>query len=197
MALGKGDRVRVVGGRKSKGATGTIFWVGENKYGEGQRFGLHGDDGETHWIPEEHCEPWSEAPPEPTGPEVQRGDRVRWTEGEQPLEGEVFWLGPNKFGPGTRCGVKDDDGETHWVDSRKLIPGDHERRPGAAEPDGGFVPTDLSEPPLDADVWDGSPLSTSPDVPPDWDEPPPPDDAYADAVAVPADEEIYDDEVPY
>ena len=45
--IGKGDRVKVTSGR-SEGVTGTVFWMGQNKYGPGDRFGVRGDDGQTH-----------------------------------------------------------------------------------------------------------------------------------------------------
>lgn len=47
-------------------------------------------------------------------PDLAKGDRVRSTAG---LEGEVFWLGPSKFGPGQPVGVRDASGETHWLDA--------------------------------------------------------------------------------
>jgi hypothetical protein len=45
-----------------------------------------------------------------------KGDRVRIVEGKGVGQhGEVFWTGPNKWGPGLRLGVRGDDGETYWV----------------------------------------------------------------------------------
>ena len=180
MAFEKGDRVKIVGGRKSKGVTGQIFWVGENKYGEGQRFGIRGDDGETHWVPEEHCEASTETMEVPEGPELSKGDRVLWTDGGVELDGEVFWLGPNKFGPGTRVGVKDDDGETHWMDSRRLTKLE----------DGAAPPPRPEPPPASGSAFD------QPDAfgaPPAW-EGPPVDDAWADSVGEP---EGADDDIPF
>lgn len=49
-----GARVKVVRGRRSIGATGVVFWVGENRYGPGQRLGIHSDDGLTLWIDRDH-----------------------------------------------------------------------------------------------------------------------------------------------
>lgn len=46
-----GDRVRIVRG-KGAGAVGGVFWVGESKWGEGLRYGLRDDQGETHWVEE-------------------------------------------------------------------------------------------------------------------------------------------------
>jgi hypothetical protein len=43
----KGDTVQIIKG-KSKGTTGTIFWVGETKYGA--RVGIKPEDGETVWA---------------------------------------------------------------------------------------------------------------------------------------------------
>jgi len=48
--------------------------------------------------------------------DVKKGDRVKITDGKgSGQHGEVFWTGPNKWGPGTRLGVRGDDGETYWV----------------------------------------------------------------------------------
>ncbi len=47
---------------------------------------------------------------------AKKGDRVKIVEGKgSGHHGEVFWTGPNKWGPGLRLGVRGDDGETYWV----------------------------------------------------------------------------------
>jgi len=46
----------------------------------------------------------------------KKGDRVRAGD----LEGEVFWVGRSKFGPGTRVGLRDDAGATHWLSADDL-----------------------------------------------------------------------------
>ena len=86
--MNKGDRVRVVRGRKSKGVEGTIFWEGPNKYGEGTRLGLKDADGEVHWVPSEHVELVAAGQKEKTAPkaagpapdesELTKGVSVRW-----------------------------------------------------------------------------------------------------------------------
>lgn len=118
----KGTRVVVVGGRKAKGVTGTVFWTGPDRYSEGLRVGVRGDDGETHWLSAEHVEKLdAEADPGPAeAPEVDKGARVSWSAGGETLEGEVFWIGENKFGPGQRLGVRDAAGETHWLDAVRV-----------------------------------------------------------------------------
>lgn len=123
-AFAKGDRAAIVGGRKNPiGMRGQVFWVGENKFGEGMRYGLRGDDGVTYWCndgdigPEEGAPPPPEMP-EPSGEAFEKGSRVSIVKGPSAgLEGEVFWVGESKFGPHMRYGIKDDEGETHWADA--------------------------------------------------------------------------------
>ena len=120
----RGTRVRVVSGKKSVGVEGTVFWEGPNKYGEGMRLGLKDENEETHWVNADHVEVLEESPDSgpaarPDGPAV---DESRLTKGARVeigggLTGEIFWVGPNKFGPGLRLGVKDQDGRKHWVDA--------------------------------------------------------------------------------
>jgi hypothetical protein len=119
----KGTRVRVVSGRKSKGVEGAVFWEGPNKYGEGTRLGIKDDDDETHWVNAEHVEVIAAAPgaeeAEAAAAEVdeskmQKGARVRWGDGNT---GVIFWVGPNKYGPGLRLGVTSDAGGKVWLDA--------------------------------------------------------------------------------
>lgn len=117
----KGARVRITGGRKAVGTTGTVFWLGPNKWGEGERAGIEGDDGETYWITVQHLEPTDDAPPEVEVPE--KGDTVRFELEGVEVEGVVFWTGPAKSGRGTRLGVRDPSGEAHWIDARKVLAG--------------------------------------------------------------------------
>ena len=116
--IGKGSRVLVVKGRKAKGVTGTVFWTGDNKFGEGKRLGIEGDDGQTHWVPEDYVEETDMQPPEVEPPE--KGETVTWTNGEDTLSGTVFWVGESKSGKGYRVGVKDAEDETHWLDARQI-----------------------------------------------------------------------------
>lgn len=48
----RGDVVRIVSG-KSAGATGTVFWIGPNKFGPGKRLGVRSSaDAEALWVDE-------------------------------------------------------------------------------------------------------------------------------------------------
>lgn len=141
-------RVKVVRGRTAKGRTGTVFWVGEDRYKEGsQRLGLKADDdGETFWVSADNvelAEGQAEVGPEP---ELAKGDRVRFSVEGQPRDGAVVWLGPSKHGGGTRVGVAADDGERLWFDARMLTKLDGPA-PDAAEP-----------PPAPPTTPDGRPL---------------------------------------
>ena len=116
-AFDKGDRAAIVRGRKNP--------VGENKYGDGMRYGLRGDDGETYWCDETHLGPEEGAPPPPEGGSapvaLAKGARASITKGPSAgVEGEVFWVGDSRYGPGMRYGIKDDAGETHWADSHQV-----------------------------------------------------------------------------
>ena len=138
--MDKGVRVEIVKGRKGKGVVGTVFWIGDDKYNEGgKRVGIHGDDGEIYWVSADYVEESSAAPPEPEGPAPQKGDRVLWKQGEDGGEGEVFWVGVSKSGPGTRVGVRCDDGETRWFDARLVTL---------------LAEGDDAPPPADEPVWD-------------------------------------------
>ena len=48
--IDKGTRVTIIGGRRGKGQSGSVFWTGKNKWGDGDRLGVSGDDGETYWV---------------------------------------------------------------------------------------------------------------------------------------------------
>jgi len=124
--MNKGDRVRVVRGRKSMGVDGTVFWEGPNKYGEGTRLGLKDADGETHWVPSENVElldtkQGEDPAPKTTGgapdeSQLTKGARVRWRDDK----GVIFWVGQNKFGPGLRLGVTGADEQKHWLDAAEV-----------------------------------------------------------------------------
>lgn len=118
--ISRGSRVRVTGGRKSLGVTGTVFWTGANKWDGKERLGIEGDDGETHWVAAHHVEATDDAPPEIELPAP--GARVRFALEGVEVEGTVFWVGPAKSGRGHRIGVKDPAGGAHWLDARKLSP---------------------------------------------------------------------------
>lgn len=57
-------------------------------------------------------------------PKYAKGDRAAIASGKQGvgIRGEIFWLGPNKYGPGHRYGLRGDNGETYWVDEASLGP---------------------------------------------------------------------------
>lgn len=122
----KGDRAAVVSGAKDLGVRGEVFWVGENKFGPGMRFGLRGDDGETYWVDEANIGTEADAPPAPEppppdeSPPIAKGARVEITGGKQGkgVVGEVFWAGESKYGPGMRYGIRAADDETYWADGR-------------------------------------------------------------------------------
>jgi hypothetical protein len=119
----KGARAAVLSGKAPIGTRGEIFWTGPNRYGPGFRYGLKSADGATYWVDEADLGPEEGAPPEPpprerTGPVLEKGDRVRIVRGKDGVgqEGEVFWTGESRFGAGMRYGVKNEAGDTFWVD---------------------------------------------------------------------------------
>ncbi|HJL16948.1 MAG TPA: hypothetical protein RMH99_14885 [Sandaracinaceae bacterium LLY-WYZ-13_1] len=179
-AFGKGDRVAIVDGPKDVGVRGQVFWVGENKFGPGMRFGIRGDDGATYWANEGEVGPEEGAPPPPKpmepGPALERGTRVKITGGPQGAgeEGEIFWAGESKFGPGMRYGIRGEGEETWWVD-------------------GGHVEA-LEEPP----AKDAGPSSDGAGAAP-ADAPPMPDpDEFQDfAEEAPPDDAPFPDDVPF
>jgi len=153
----KGERAAIVKGRKGVGVRGEVFWVGPNKYGEGMRFGLKGDDGLTYWVDEADIGTEAEAPPAPppppAGPILEKGDRAEIVSGKDAgKQGEVFWVGQSRYSTDMRYGMKDDDGETYWVDQpivRKV--GGSTENPDPPRSDG--PPNEASEtpPPPDPD----------------------------------------------
>lgn len=180
--MDKGARVRITGGRQGKGKTGEIFWKGPNKWGEGERFGVRGDDGETYWVADRDVEVCSESAPEPeAGPTFAKGDRVRFQRRGVEGTGTVFWIGESKNGPGQRLGVRDDaaDGEDDavWIDARlcEVLDGDG--------PPPRSAPARLSQGSHDDEV----PPAQSYEMPP-LDDGPPLDDAYAESWASAIDE---------
>ena len=116
--IDKGNRVRILKG-KGKDQDGTVFWTGANNYGPGIRLGVRNDDGDTFWVNEDQVEViegevGEVAPPTPSGPAPEKGDRVRWSR-DGGGTGVVFWVGESKGGS-LRVGIKnDEDGETVWM----------------------------------------------------------------------------------
>lgn len=122
----KGERAAIVGGNKPLGTRGEVFWVGENKYGPGMRYGLKADDGRTYWLNDEEIGSEDGAPPAPPDkpksdkPELDKGTRVKIVGTKDAgAEGEIFWTGQSRYGPGMRYGVKDGE-ETYWVDEENV-----------------------------------------------------------------------------
>ena len=125
----KGDRAAVVGGKSGIGVRGEVFWIGENKYGPGWRYGLRGDDGNTYWVDqndigrEEGAPPPPPPPPEvPQGEGFDKGARVTIIDAPngQGISGNVFWVGESRYSKAPRYGIKGDDGETYWVDHHQV-----------------------------------------------------------------------------
>lgn len=176
----KGDRVAITGGRAGQGVRGEIFWSGDSRYGEGKRFGIRGDDGDTYWVDEEHVGDESEAPPTPTAeakPPLEKGTRVTLVRGAAAgVTGEVFWVGENRYGPGLRYGVRGDDDETHWVDERLVEAIDEPApaqaaSPGAAHepsagPEGAGAPPPLDDVPFPSDDQGYGAFDDADDEPP-------------------------------
>mgnify|MGYP000315160612 CR=1 FL=1 len=108
MSVSKGDRVKIVRGRKGKGVTGKVFWLGPDKFDAAKtKAGVHGDDGQKYWVDASYLTATTEeqAPPPVDQARVAKGDRVTWREGHDAGEGVCFWIGPSKHGPGLRVGV--------------------------------------------------------------------------------------------
>ncbi|TNE87123.1 MAG: hypothetical protein EP330_19325 [Deltaproteobacteria bacterium] len=188
--MDKGTRVRIIGGRNGKGKTGEIFWKGPNKWGEGERFGVRGDDGQTYWVAEKDCEKASGPAPEPeAGDTFEKGDRVRFQWRGREGTGTVFWIGESRNGPGQRLGVRDDapEGEEDavWLDARFCK--------ALGEEEDGHAPAPRQERQAASDYDDEIPAAQSYEMPP-LDDGPPLDDAYVDSWASAVDDE---DEPPF
>ena len=124
MKYDKGARVQIKPGNNGAGVCGEVFWKGAKKWGDGERLGVRGDDGETYWIDDDGVEATDQksAPPEP-GLTYSKGDRVKFKNRGQEGRGSVFWIGDSRNGPGQRLGINDDDGEDAvWLDARFASP---------------------------------------------------------------------------
>ena len=116
--MDKGSRVRITTG-PGAGVTGTIFWSGKDKYNGGMRFGVRGDDGETHWVGERAVEATDAPEPVVDGPSFEKGDRVEFKQQGQVGTGTVFWTGDSRRG-GQRLGIRNDEDPDNavWLDAR-------------------------------------------------------------------------------
>ncbi|MFK7988160.1 MAG: hypothetical protein AB8I08_19220 [Sandaracinaceae bacterium] len=208
----KGDRAAIVAGRKNPiGTRGSVFWIGENKYGPGFRYGFRGDDGETYWVDETHLGSEDDAPPPPDAPppkpELEKGTYVVITGGREGVgeKGEVFWSGPNKYGPGFRYGVRGEGDASFWVDGQHVEVTEGSAPPRQEKPSGGAGPR-MDDAPLpdsnefadEAPIYDGGPASAAPPPDPGFDDAPFPDDgAPAEGGGGFEDDAPFPDDVPF
>ncbi|MGF1467113.1 MAG: hypothetical protein ACFCGT_13380 [Sandaracinaceae bacterium] len=113
--------------------------------------------------------------PPAAGPELAKGARVRLNGGpDAGAEGEVFWVGESRFGPGLRYGVRDGE-ETYWVDDIHVEALDE----APAAPPGDPGPGDDPPEALAETAFDEPPPGyggDAPAEPPPFDEPPPDDE---------------------
>ena len=115
--MNKGTRVKIIRGN-GKDQVGTVFWTGKDRYNDGLRLGIRGDDGETYWASQRDCEVSEEELP--VGETFDKGDRVRFRNRGVEGYGTVFWTGQSRNGPGQRLGIRDDadPDEAVWLDAR-------------------------------------------------------------------------------
>lgn len=137
--MDKGTRVKIINGN-GKDQVGTVFWTGKDRYGDGLRLGVRGDDGETYWISQRDVEKSDAVLPE--GDTFDKDDRVRFRKDGVECYGTVFWLGQSRNGPGQRLGIRDDNDpeEAVWLDARfaeKLAEGEGPPAPAAPPRRGG------------------------------------------------------------
>lgn len=186
----KGARAAIVGGKHPLGTRGEVFWVGENKYGPGMRYGLKGDDGRTYWLNDEEIGSEQTAPPPPPPrpksdkPELDKGTRVKIVgTKDDGVEGEIFWTGQSRYGPGMRYGVKDGE-ETYWVDEENVkvleAPASEDPRRGRSDGDRGGPESPEEAPPA-------GPMPMDDAVPDDGDLPP---EAFEE-------ENLSDEDIPF
>jgi hypothetical protein len=154
----KGDRAAIVRGAKNVGIRGSVFWVGENKFGPGWRFGLRGDDGATYWVDEQDIGREEDAPPapppkpKPEGPTFERGDEVKIISGSDGVgeTGQVFWAGESKYSDQMRYGVRVGE-ESYWVDANQVEAAGPSGQPGDGQapppPEEGAAPAEGDLPP--------------------------------------------------
>jgi hypothetical protein len=184
--LGKGSRVKITAG-KGLDQVGSIFWVGASRYGDGQRFGISADDGETYWVDESNVVEAADSAPAEPSETFEKGDRVRFKNRGQEGTGSVFWTGKSRHGPGQRLGVRDDENpdDAVWIDARFCeriegeAPAPPPRRSAGGFSDGDPTPDEYNTslgmdegpppPPLDESAYEGWDTDESPDeIPADW-----------------------------
>ena len=93
---------------------------------------------------------------------MKKGTRVEVVKGQRSygVQGSVFWHGPDKYNEGSfRIGIKDDDGQTHWLSVDDVVEVDEDAAP--ADPSSTSAPqTPRSEPPSTS-----TPQSPRPETP--------------------------------
>lgn len=196
----KGGRAAIIAGRYPLGTRGEVFWTGENKYGQGMRYGLKGDDGVTYWLNDEEIGTEDGAPPAPPPPDrppLDKGARVRIVgTKDEGVEGEIFWTGASRYGPGMRYGVKEGEA-TYWVDEANVKPLDEPGAGGAtgAEASDGGAEGGGDEPASGGAFQDDvdGPDEPPPAEPMPMDEPAPTDD---DLPPEAFDHDVADDTMP-
>lgn len=206
----KGSRVRFKSGPKA-GVSGSIFWTGKDKYKGGQRFGIRGDDGETHWASDSEVEPSDAPEPEvDEGEKFEKGDRVRYRDRSNTSTGSVFWVGDSRQG-GQRLGIRDDHDPDNavWLDAHsaeRLDEADDEGPPPQAQSNrrsrgrpqsGGATASGRwsdDDPAFDntAEAMLGAVDGQILDAPTDLPSSPPMDDSYLESLAA-----TVDDDVPF
>ena len=193
MGFNKGDRVEIKPGEQGAGVTGEVFWIGTKKWGDGERLGVRGDDGDTYWIDDTGVEKSTKGPPPPDPSQTfSKGDRVSFKSRGREGRGRVFWIGESRHGPGQRLGIDDDDGEEAvWLDARfarALDPADDSAPAAAPAPaSGGYGGPSYggsSSNDDDADIPWTPPLDMNA-----MPAPPPMDDSWIDSMAAAQDAE--------
>ena len=188
MKFDKGARVLIKSGNNGAGVCGEVFWKGAKKWGDGERLGVRGDDGETYWIDDVGVEATDKtsAPPDP-GQTYSKGDRVSFKSRGQEGRGTVFWIGDSRNGPGQRLGINNDASEDAvWLDARFAAPlsADDDEPLAPSAPDD-FAPDDFGG---GEDNDDGAPWTPPVDMNA-MPAPPPMDDSAIDTYAAGQDEE--------
>jgi hypothetical protein len=189
----KGTRIKIISG-EGMDQTGTVFWTGKDRYRDGLRLGVRGDDGETYWISQADVEETDAVVP--VGETFDKGDRVRFRNSGAEGFGTVFWIGQSRDGPGQRLGIRDDSNpeDAIWLDARfaeALAEGEGPPAPpppargsrgggGGGGGGGGRRDEEVDEMPADY-----APSLSSDEMPPMA----PIDDSYADQMAQQIDDE--------
>jgi hypothetical protein len=196
MKYDKGARVQIKPGNNGAGVCGEVFWKGPKKWGDGERLGLRGDDGETYWIDDDCVEATDKAAAPDPGQTFSKGDRVTFKNRGQTGQGTVFWIGESRNGPGQRLGINDDAGEEAvWLDARFARPLSPDEDSGAPAQSSRGSGRGSRRGAARDDDDDGAPWTPPIDVS-RMPAPPPIDDSLADSWAAGQDDED-DDDVPW